>query len=88
MSKVIFIDEGWFDMEEHEDYNEREYEGFSEMSVYDIPDYDGYNEDLDRDEYNNVGEVLVGFCDGDATVLEVIDGDFEAYDVEAYYPPL
>ena len=87
MSKVVFIDEQWFDMEEHEDYGDY-YEGFSELSVYDIEDYDEYDEDLDRDDYPYVGEVLVGFCDGDGTALEVIDGDFEASEVELYYPPL
>ena len=86
MSKVIFIDEQWFDMEEHEDYDG--YEGFSEISVYDIPDYDEYDEDLDRGDYDYVGEVLVGFSDGDGKVLEVSDGKFEADEVELYYPPL
>ena len=87
MSKVAFVYEQWFDMDEHEDYDG--YDGFSELEVVDIPGgFDPYDEDLDEDDYHNVGSVLVGFNDGDGHVLEVIDGKFEAYEVELYYPPL
>jgi hypothetical protein len=96
MSKVVFIDEQYFDHDEYDGYDE--YEGFSELDVYDIPgfdeegDYDEeedeYNE-WDRDEHNNVGTVLVGFDSyGDATILEVLDGDPDLEDAELYYPPL
>lgn len=98
MSKVVFIDEQWFDYEEHDDYDS--YEGFSELSVYDIPGYcDGYvteededgEEDYvepDRDDYDIVGTVLVGFNDGEGYILEVLDGPANLEYAELYYPPL
>ena len=84
MSKVAFVYEQWFDMEEHEDYDG--YEGFSDLNVVEIEDYDEY-EEYDEDDFKYVGSALVGFNEGEGTVLEA-DGDFDADDVELYYPPL
>ena len=85
MSKVAFVYEQWFDMEEHEDYDG--YEGFSDLNVVEIEDYDEYDEDLDEDDYESVGSVLVGFNEGEGDILES-NGDFDKDDVELYYPPL
>ena len=96
MSKVVFIDEQYFDHDEYDGYDE--YEGFSELDVYDIPGFDeegDYDEEedeykeWDRYDYDYEGTVLVGFdCDGDATILEVLKGDPDLEDAELYYPPL
>lgn len=88
MSKVVFIDEQDFDTYEDENYSD--YEGFSTLDVYDIPDYDDYEFDYyadNRSDYEVVGDVYVGFNEGDGEVLAV-DGDFRAYDVEFCYPSL
>ena len=86
MAYVAFVYEQWFDMEEHEDYDG--YEGFSYLNVVEIGGYDEYDE-YDEDDFESVGEVLVGFNEGEGTVLDVVEGDdFKSYDVELYYPPL
>ena len=94
MGKVVFIEERDFDMYEHKDYPDGEYEGFSWLSVYNIPGFnEGYIEDEEGDmeevdpwDYDTVGTVLVGFDrHGDAEILD--KNNIEGY-IEVYYPPL
>ena len=95
MSKVAFVYEQDFDtyadwLEEGDQGFEHkdDYEGFSTLNVVEIDDYDEQDEDLDEDDYDSVGDVFVGFREGEGSVLEVDEGEFDADDVHLYYPPL
>ena len=93
--KVVFLDEQDFDayssMLEEDDYlfeYADEYEGFSDLDVYEIPDYDEESVDSFSDErwdYKVVGSVTVGFNEGEGTI---VDRDDLKGRIELAYPTL
>jgi len=89
MSKVVFIDEQYFDVDSPEDFPQ--YDGISYLPVYDIPGYDEDEVDeysSDRDENEIVGEATVGFGGDWAEVIGVDNHKIDPDRIELAYPTL